>query len=143
MSWTCHEHAGAWSRSGSLQSGSGPIGLHPPAGAISSPVTGGPAAAAPGGRGGVGIGIGIGDPPSGRVVWDSGESPVPIGGGGGCPQGIEATAAADGHVGEGKSKNKPGGGSSNGSSSSNTGGQGRAGLGVFAKIKGRFSRHAG
>ena len=148
VSWTCHEHAGAWSRSGSLQSGSGSVGFVSPAFAASyPPVTGGgPAtAASAGGPGGT---IGGGESSSGHVCGSEKPPPVSSDSDSGCRGGVGAAAAdddIDDHVdddkaGEGqKSKKKPSGGSS----ISTGGSPGKTGLGVIARIKGRFGRHAG
>lgn len=135
VSWTCHEHAGAWSRSGSLSASGesaavGPPGL--PSSAASSTTNSGAGPA----TGAFGVGDQCINP--GNMLGSrkdpkehDAESSITVqleGGDSHQACGVEPAAAAD------LSDSKTSVGS--------VGKQGK-GLGVFAKIKGRFGRHAG
>lgn len=144
MSWTCHEHAGAWSRSGSLpaagQSSSvGPAGLPSSVASSTTASAAGPAT----GTGGVDnqsnnldIPSRLRKPPSGhdadgetitaQLERSSGQAAAAERSSG------QAAAAEPSAADKGDTK----------ATASSVGKQGK-GLGVFAKIKGRFGRHAG
>lgn len=122
VSWTCHEHAGAWSRSGSLSAAGesatvGQAGLPSSAASSTAISTAGPAAAAATGGGT--------NNPCTNPDNVSGSRKAPDGHG---ADSSEAVAQLE-----------------SGGSMTNVGSVGKQGkgLGVFAKIKGRFGRHAG
>eukprot|EP00752_Nemacystus_decipiens_P018644 g16717.t1 len=134
VSWTCHEHAGAWSRSGSLSGADatdGPAGLPSSAASAASATT----ISATGPTAGAGnadsqciaqdIVSGLRKAPDGRDTDSETARPE---GGSGRPTAAAKPVIAD----HGDSVTSVG----------SVGNQGK-GLRVFAKIKGRFGRHAG
>ncbi|CAM9156217.1 unnamed protein product, partial [Hapterophycus canaliculatus] len=125
VSWTCHEHAGAWSRSGGLSMPTEYRG-HIPVVDESSPCTTDLSAAAASTAAAV--------PDSSHVVAvQCGEGPTMLSPSRGNDKEEEPTRS---------SKNKSGIAEEKSNRSDDRGKQ-RIGLGVLAKIKGRFGRHAG